>query len=63
MDGVYGYSELEPHSIEVREDLLGDELMMREGVKASSMGWYGGAKATRRVDKGRRKVCVKLAVP
>lgn len=33
VDRVYAYSEFEPHRIEVREDLLGDPVQIREGVE------------------------------
>jgi hypothetical protein len=33
VDRVYGYSEYEPYRIEVREGVLGDEQMIREGVE------------------------------
>lgn len=33
VDRVYGYSEYEPYRIEVREDVLGDPQMLREGVE------------------------------
>ena len=32
VDRIHGYSEYEPYTIEVREDLLRDPTLVREGV-------------------------------